>query len=410
MQTNLLKRGFTLSGTIFSVLLGLGIMSHAAAPPSYSLDSTNRTITIHNTGDVSAQINSALTYLTNRPDKTNLWIMRFDGGTYTLNNMLFSERLQYVALVSDPANPAILTKSDSFPSEYIFYTRFSRNVSMRGFRFIGKTTSYNPLNYLTGSSIGWKDQGVYFGSSNGVIINNNRFYNIGDAAIRVTTTERDPIPGVNSINTQITQNYFDNVFQISTTSNDLVHGGTSYILLQDNTFDHLWGSIKFASRTPGATNAIFRRNTIKNSATDGLEIVGYNNVEVSDNNLQNITRNAANCYTNMVAAKGFEWGNNLSFKNNTINNTGGGIRISADRYMDGFQPQPKNVTISGNNIANLKGTAPALTLLKSDFPGLTLTNNEFSSIPSKVYVYIPLKSTTSSITGNTVDLKRLTTF
>jgi hypothetical protein len=411
MQTTIQKRGLIATGLLCNVLLGLGAISHAGNEhPTYSLDSASQTITIHNTGDVTKEINSALTYLVNRPDKSTLWTMRFDGGTYVLSKMLFSEHLQNVAFVSNPANPAILTKGSTFPTEYIFYTRFSKSVSMTGFNFIGKTATYIPANYLTGTSIGWQDQGIYFGSCNGVTINNNRFYNIGNAAIRVTTTERDPVLGVNSFNTQITQNYFDNVFQISTTSNDTVHGGSSIMLVQNNTFDHLWGSIKFASRTPGATNVMVRHNTINNSATDGMEIVGYNNMEISDNNFQNITRNAVNCYSNTMASGGFPWGDNISFKNNVINNTGGGIRISADAYADGFQPQPKNITISGNSITNLKGAAPAITLLKSTFPGLNVTSNQFSNIPSKNYVYLPLKNPAAILSGNKLGAHILSLF
>jgi hypothetical protein len=381
-----------------------------APPPAYSLDAAKHVITIHNTGDVTAEINSALSYLVNRPDKNTPWTMRFDGGQYAITKILFSERLQNVALQSDPRNPAILTKADNASIEYLFYTRFSKNISMSGFTFIGKTPTYIPANYTTSGSIGWQDQGIYFGSSNGVIITNNRFYNIGNAAIRVTTTERDPVPGVNSFNTQITKNYFDNIYQISTTSNDTIHGGTSNLLLQDNTFDHIWGSVKFASRTAGANNVTARNNKINNSANDGFEIVGYNNVDISGNTIQNVTRNAVNSYTNSVSREGFEWGDNISFRNNRINKTGGGIRLSADPYMNGYKPKMKNVTISGNSITNLTGNFPALTLLKSDFPGLNVSDNKFSNIPSKTYVYMPMKNLGATMRGNLLDTKLLKLF
>lgn len=413
MQTSLLKRGMILSGILCSVMAATGLPSQAAvkAPePVYTLDVPNHQITIHNTGNVTAEINSALTYLANRQDTGTLWKLQFDGGKYVLSSTVYADKLQNVALMSNPNQPAILTKGAGFPTEYIFSTRFSYHVSVRGFTFIGNTETYNPNNYLTGSSMGWQDQGLYFGSCNGVIVSGNRFLNIGNAAVRITTAEQDPIKGVNSINSQITQNYFDNVFQVTTTSNDTIHGGTAYLLVQDNTFDHLWGSIKFASRTPGATNVIMNHNTINSSATDGIEIVGYNNVDIINNSFQNIARNAANCYSNEISTKGFEWGDNINFKNNTINHTGGGIRLSADAYLDGFQPQPKNVTISDNTITNLTGSAPALTLLKSTFPGLTVSNNQFSGIPSKVYLYLPLKPLNVIFTSNKVDSKLLSAY
>jgi len=386
---------------------GAGAM---AATPTYGLDAANRVITIHHVGNVTAEINSALTYLVNRPDKTTPWTVRFDGGTYPITTTLFSEKLQNVSFISNPFNPAILAKTPGFPTEYLFYTRFSKNISMSGFTIIGNTPTYIPANYVTGTSIGWQDQGVYFGSCNGVTISKNRFLNIGDAAIRVTTTERDPVPGVDSFNTQITQNYFDNIYQVTTTSNDTIHGGSAYLLMQDNTFDHIWGSVKFATRTSGATNVAFRNNRINYSATDGIEIVGYNNVEISNNSLQNITRNAVNCYTNSISTAGYEWGDNISFTNNVFNKVGNGIRLSADPYNDGFKPQLKNLTISGNSISNLTGATPALTLLKSSFPGLSITNNQFSGIPSRVYLYMPLKNTTALLSGNKLDTRAFSLF
>lgn len=398
MQNTLLKRGMVLMGLGLS--LAANLPSQAITAPTYSLDATKHVITIHNTGDVTTEINSALTYLANRPDPSTLWSVQFDGGKYTITNTLWSEKVQNVSFVSNPSNPAILSKSANFPSEYIFAALFNKNITMSGFTFYGITPTYIPNNYLTGTSIGWQDQGIYFGSSNGVNITNNRFYNIGDAAIRITTTNSDPVPGVNSFNTQITQNYFNNIYQITTTSNDTIHGGSAYMLVQDNTFDHIWGSVKFASRTSGATNITFNHNSINNSTTDGLEIVGYVNVSVTNNTLQNITRNAVNCYTNNVSTTGYEWGDNIIFKNNVLNKVGNGIRISADPYMDGFQPQPKNVVISGNTITNLTGTTPALTLIKSNFPGLNVTNNQFSNIPSKTYLYMPIKNLTALLSGN----------
>jgi hypothetical protein len=372
-----------------------------ASPPTYSLDTKSRIITIHRKGDAATQINNALSYLAARPDKNLPWTVKFDGGSYYLSKSLFAEKLENVSLVSDRGNPAILVKGPDFSGEYLFYTRFSTNVTMRGFDFYGQTKHYNPSNYGTDPNTPvWRDQGLYFGSSNGVTVNMSRFFNFGNAAIRVTTTEKDPIPGVNSFNTQITQNYFNNVFQISTTSNDTIHGGSSNFLFQGNTFDYLRGSVKFATRTPGASSVYIRYNSIRSSSMDGLEIVGYTNVEVSNNQFQNIARNAVNCYSNERAAKGFAWGDGLTFKNNTINNTGGGIRFSADAFPDGFQPTPSNVTISNNTISNLNGNAPAITLLKGPFSGLKVTNNQFSNIPSKKYIYLQQHGESTEISGN----------
>lgn len=402
--------------SILSVMIGivpgwhmLASAANTTATVSYSLDVKSRLITIHPKGDVSAQINSALSYLVNRPDKNIPWSLKFEGGNYYLSKGLVAEKLENVSLISDRSKPAILIKKPDFASEYLFYTRFSKNVSLRGFDFHGLTKGYNPASYVADPSASvWRDQGLYFGSSNGITVNMSRFFNFGNAAIRVTTTERDPVHGVNSFNTLITQNYFNNVFQISTTSNDIIHGGSSNFLFQGNTFDNLRGSIKFATRTPGAHSVYIRHNSIRNSSTDGIEIVGYTKLEVSNNQFQNIARNAVNCYSNERAAKGFAWGDELTFKNNVINNTGGGIRISADTFPDGYQPAPKNVSITSNTISNLTGNAPAITLLKGPFNGLKVTDNQFNNIPSKKYIYLQQQSSDSTISGNKVENKLLT--
>jgi hypothetical protein len=393
-------------GTI-GIIFNLNLVSQAAAP-LYTLDTKTHTLTIHNTGDASTQINSALNYLATRTDKSTPWIMKFDGGKYLLTKRIGADKLQNITLLSEPKNPAILVKDPSFANEYLFYTRFSQNITIKGFDFYGLSRVYNASNYTSDPTAPvWRDQGLYFGSSNGVIVNMNRFFSFGNAAIRITTTEADPVRGVNSFNSQVTQNYFNNVFQVTTTSNDLVHGGTSNYLFQGNTFDYLRGSVKFASRTPGATNVQIRHNSIRSSNTDGLEIVGYSNLEVSNNVFENITRNAINCYSNERASAGFQWGDNLIFKNNTINNTGGGFRISADATADGFQPVLNRVSFTDNQFSNLTGNAPAITLLNSSFPGLKILNNQFSNIPSKTYVYIPKKSNDITMNGNQADNKPL---
>lgn len=403
------KTGLLLGANLFS-LIGFSLIglpqAESASNAIYTINPTAHAIAIHNTGDAATQINSALNYLANRADKGTPWTVTFDGGKYVLSKRIGADKLQNVSLVSDPKNPAILVKAQGFNTEYLFYTRFSQNISIRGFDLYGLSRVYKESNYTSDPQAPvWVDQGLYFGSSNGVIVNMNRFFSFGNAAVRITTTERDPVPGVNSFNSQVTQNYFNNVFQVSTTSNDTIHGGTANFLFQGNTFDNLRGSVKFASRTPGATNVIIRHNSIRSSSADGLEIVGYNNLEVSNNIFQNIARNAVNCYSNGRSSAGFQWGDNLSFKNNTVNNTGGGFRFSADPFMDGFQPVPTHVSFTDNTFSNLTGNAPAITLLNSVFPALVITNNQFSNIPSKKYVYIQQKTADMNFQNNKADSK-----
>lgn len=367
-----------------------GLLSSAAtnsATEAYTIDAQAKTITIRPTADAATQINNILGYLSKRADQNNLWTVRFLPGRYLLSKSLRMDRLQNVAFVSTPGSPAILRKDPAtFKNEYLFYTRFSKNVSISGFDIYGLMTEFKPELYATTTNPIWSDQGLYFGSSNGVTVNENRFFNFGNAALRITTTEADPVRGVNSFNSTVLRNYFRNVYQVTTTSNDTIHGGSSNYYFMGNTFDELRGSIKFASRTPGATNVRIHFNTIRSSSTDGIEIIGYNNLEIYKNKLQNIARHAINCYSNGRSASGFQWGDNLRFISNEITSANWGLRFSADAFGDGFAPTPDRVTVQGNLFQNILGPSPAITLSNGLFKTPNIIDNKLNNITSKKYI------------------------
>ncbi len=403
--------------TAMAILLTIGLntltpVCSVAAPAAtsmaaYSIDANAKTITIHPTADAATQINNILTFLNKRADQNNLWTVKFEPGRYLLNKSLRMDRLQNVAFVSDRANPAVLRKDPAtFKNEYLFYTRFSKNVTMSGFDIYGLTIDFNPDNYATTIGPVWNDQGLYFGSSNGVTVNENRFFNFGNAALRITTTESDPVKGVNSFNSTVLRNYFRNVFQVTTTSNDTIHGGSSDYYFMGNTFDELRGSLKFASRTPGATNVRIHFNTIRSSSTDGIEIVGYNNLEVYKNKIQNVARHAINCYSNGRSGNGFAWGDNLSFVSNEISGANWGLRFSADPFLDGYQPTPTNVSIQKNLFNNVTGPTPAVSLVNGTFKAPVIVENTFNQISSKKYIS-PGSSMNPKIQNNVADNKSI---
>lgn len=384
------------------------ISSAAAATSSsqaYTIDQQARTITIHPTADAATQINNALAYLNKRPDQHNAWTLKFMPGRYLLDKSIRMDNLQNVALISDRQNPAILRKDPAtFKNEYLFYTRFSKNVTISGFDIYGLTIEFKPELYATTNNYIWHDQGLYFGSCNGVLVNENRFFNFGNAALRVTTTERDPIQGVNSFNTTVLRNYFRNVYQVTTTSNDTIHGGSSNYYFMGNTFDELRGSLKFASRTPGAENVRIHFNSIRSGNTDGIEIVGYNNVEVYKNIIHNVARHAINCYSNGRSSNGFQWGNNLQFISNKISDAKWGLRFSADAFGDGFSPTPDKVAIQNNTFSNISGPSPAIALSNGVFKTPNITQNTLNNIISKQYISTG-RSIAPVVTGNTADNK-----
>jgi hypothetical protein len=354
---------------------------------AYTIDSQARIITLKPSEDAATQINNVLLYLNQRPDQGNVWTVRFEPGRYLLNKSIRLDRLQNVSLVSDRQNPAILRKDPAtFKNEYLFYTRFSKNVSVSGFDIYGLSVEFKPELYATSSNPIWHDQGLYFGSCNGVLVQENRFFNFGNAALRITTTESDPVRGVNSFNSTVLRNYFRNVYQVTTTSNDTIHGGTSNYYFMGNTFDELRGSLKFASRTTGATDVRVHFNSIRSGNTDGIEIVGYNNLELYKNKIQNVARHAINCYSNGRSGSGFQWGDNIHFISNEISGANWGLRFSADAFSDGYHPSPGNIRIEKNLFNNITGPSPAIALSNGTFQAPTIKDNQLNNIISKKYI------------------------
>jgi hypothetical protein len=381
--------------------LPLSMSTPAAAATSYLLDTANRTITVSPTAtDPTAAISSALTYLANRSDKASTWTLKFEGGKYNITRALRVDYLQNVNLVSDKANPAVLIKSPTGTSEYIFYFRFAKTIKMSGFTFYGKTT------FANGPTPVWGEQGVYFGSCNGIVVDWNTFYNFGDAALRVTTDYYDPVQGVNSFNTKVTNNIFNNIYQISTTSNDTVHGATNDYLFQYNSIYNLRGSVKFASRTPGAANVRVRNNIFNGGDHYGLEINNYNNFIIADNQMSNYKGPAISIYTNESASSSFQWGDDFTISKNTITNSARAIRFSPNAYADGTQVVPKRLVIDTNTISGITETdpfIPAIGVFKGTVDGLTITNNKLSKLTNKKAVGYTSGCTVTSISNNLLD-------
>lgn len=376
---------FVLSVVSVAMLQVAGGQSQSAW--AYTTDKTNHIVTISPTGDYNQDARNALAFLVSRPDPTVRWTMKFNPGKYYLSLPLYCVGLQNVNIVSDPAAPALLIKGPDFnKSEYIFYTRMSHDITLRGFDFYGKT------NFQNGPTPVWTDQGVFFGSCKNITIDNNKFYNFGNAALRVTTSEVDPVSGINSFNTTVTNNYFNNVYQVSTTSNDKIHGGTKGYHMEKNTFVNLRGSIKFASRTPGAGDIHILDNVINGGDHFGLEIDNYNDMEIRGNHFENIKSVAINMYTagdEGKIEKGFPWGNNVTIADNIIKNSGRGVRFCPSPFYDGTKVTPHKVVIDNNTlntIAEPSRDVAAIAIINGSVDTLQLTRNQMMSVNSKNYI------------------------
>lgn len=388
-------------------LRNLPIFTGAAA--DFNVDQANRTITITPVGDVTASINSAMQFLINRPDQDAVWTVNFAPGEYLLTKPIFADKLTNVTLLSSQSSPAKFIKSSTFNGEYIFYSRFGKNITLKGFEFYGKSKVYKPENYLNSSNPVWTDQGLYFASCNVVNVHYNKFYDFGNAALRVTTSENDTKTGINSYNTNVTNNKFYNIFQTSTTSNSQVHGATSHYLFQANEFFNLRESVKFASRTPGAVNLKIRVNKIHNSDHAGIVVCCYSNFEISGNIISNVKGLPINIYTNEQASTGFNWGDNMLIKNNRISNSYIGIRVSFNKFKDGYTFTPKLVSLMDNTISDIydefnpKSTNPAMYVINGKVDGLAMTGNKLYRIASKSYFGLTGGTTGINVSNNFVD-------
>lgn len=369
------------------------------------IDETTKTISVAPTGDVTTAINNALQFLVKRPDNSIQWKVNFAPGEYLIDKPIRADKLRNVIFFSSTKEPAILKKSHNFSGEYLFYNRFGKDLIVDGFQFIGKSKTYDVKNYDKLSNPVWTDQGVYFGSCSNVIVTNSKFFDFGNAALRITTSEADSTTGINSFNSKVTNNYFENCFQVTTTSNSEKQGATANYLFENNHVVNLHGSIKFASRTAGAKNVKILNNKIIGSHREGFEISCYSNLELIGNEISDAKTFAVNLYTNTKADKGFDWGNNITIKNNKISDCARGMRLSFSPFKDNYQFLPKLIDITDNTISNITNNSPAINILNGPVSGLTITGNKLSKIANDTYFTIPEGSKEIKVDGNTLDDK-----
>ncbi|MBF4318108.1 hypothetical protein EAY30_24860, partial [Vibrio anguillarum] len=105
----------------------------------------------------------------------------------------------------------------------------SERVTIENISFWGLTTQ--PYIDSDNTNVVWGEQGVLFSGTQNSAILNSRFYNFGDAALRVTSSRSHPSgEKINSRHFLAQGNIFHNVTQVTTThvwSNDF--GGTEDI-------------------------------------------------------------------------------------------------------------------------------------------------------------------------------------
>ena len=381
------------------------LVLQASAAMAYETDNVNHILTLTPNVDINkttTDMRNALGFLVKRPDKTTPWTLKLNPGQYVLSGQVTTNGLQNTVITSaDLSQPAKLIKKPGWDSassaEYLLFNTLCQNVQLIGLEFYGQTS------FATNADSYWPDQGVYFGSCNVVKVDSNKFFNFGNAALRVATWERDPVAGVDSFKTLVNNNLFNNIYQTSTTVQDNIHGGTNASTWANNTFLNLRGSVKFASRTPGAGNIEFFNNVINGGDHFGLEINNYSNFNLRGNSISNIKSVAMNIYTGSIP--GFPWGDNFTISGNTIDTVGRGIRFSHEPGSDGFQYVPQNLIIDSNTLNNVTDSPniPAIMVINGNVNGVSITKNKLSNIANKKYISVSTGSTNVSILDNAVD-------
>lgn len=243
-------------------------------------------------------------------------------GVYDICSAIIVRNLSNITITANAG--VILKKCDQFEGEYILSFYNSRFIEINGFIFRGLTT--DKINYV------WGEQGILFAGSEDISIKHNHFYDFGDAAIRATSSHLSSHDAnINSFRIDIRNNYFENVTQVTTThpwNNN--YGGTHDITVEDNIFEGLKGSLKFATVKP-VSKALVRYNTFKNTKGTAIEITYYSNVKIIANTFIDSDKFILNAYPNKPRSvtEPFNWGN-IYFTHNTILRSKGGIRIQSD--------------------------------------------------------------------------------
>lgn len=140
------------------------------------------------------------------------------------------------------------------------------------------------------------DDGFDFSSVRHANIHDGSIRHCGDSALRVESngayygaqTTSNPLGGVSNEQIVVERNDFFNCYQTSTTAQSTMVGGAKNIAFLNNTFEYHRGSVKFATRVPGARGIRIWGNTIISSDNHGLEIGSICDLDIMGNSISNV--------------------------------------------------------------------------------------------------------------------------
>lgn len=289
----------------------------------------------------------------------------FPSGVYHLDKSIQLVNFDTVTFIGRKINdaPSVLLKTPLFGNgtnrlvyDYreasILDFRYGQNLKVEFLSLKGQTASLHESHV-------WWENGIYIGSSHNTHISENKFYDFGDSALTISTDPADTTDQIDSTNHLVSNNYFYNITQTSTTS---TKGGSSNYSFVGNTVEHIKGSIKFATRKAGASHLKITNNTIISagvgsgiSTNNGFEIEGYSKIYVSNNTLTSgdgvgiVIRSAQNKNTE----SGHDWGD-VFISGNHISKYRQGIYVSnLPHASDDLLGSLKNIFINDNQIVDM---------------------------------------------------------
>ncbi|WP_129690847.1 glycosyl hydrolase family 28-related protein [Gottfriedia acidiceleris] len=261
----------------------------------------------------------------------------FPKGTYTVTSRLYIHDLHRINIIGE--NATIENKANKINS--IIYIKRCKNVAIKGFKFIGLTKTIK--------SIVPGDRGIQFHGGENIIISKNIFKNFGDGALQLgSDSSDDPSNTVHPKEIYVTENFFNNIVQTSTTPS-----GAENYHFTNNKINKLFGAIKFAQRKNNGTNLFISNNKLTSNGNNsiGFEIAGYSNITITNNDLNGFEKGVYFHQNENENANSYE-SKDLLVQNNSFKNCAVGIHIYNNTFSNGDQLIMKGISIINNKIVD----------------------------------------------------------
>lgn len=190
-------------------------------------------------------------------------------------------------------------------------------------------------------------------------------------------------------------------------------------MFENNVFEYLRGSVKFAGWVPGSRNIRLVRNIIKSSDNHGFECDSQSDLTIEKNSISNVLNQGIyvlvnNGPTNVsgitatisvfgTGVVGFPM-DGLYIQGNIFDNCGylpgvgnSCIRIGPDQYQDGYKFIYKNVDISDNIFRNVTNTSHiGVNFVAGSYQELSIRRNKFQDFQGLVGIQIQARGETAS--------------